>query len=219
MKNYRIDLFCGLLLLMFCLLMGESFYSGFSSAMASFRQSGSDYEHTSNISVRLKPAVKYSYPDSIWNASESRMQSYRKEKVSLNVKNRIAEASSPGLFGLLKGLLALLIILVVLFFLVWSVTAFYRFIRDVKKRQIFTKDNVRRLRAIGYGLFTMGIIGNLLNATKYYQLQEEAVSFPGYELDSFWISYKIFIIAFLFVLFAEVFSVGVKMKEDQDLTV
>lgn len=91
-----------------------------------------------------------------------------------------------------------------------------RMLISVSRRQIFTVDNVIRLRvftyslAAFYGLMTLKAWLNHLEAVKQ-------ITLPGYEVVTLphtdWTSLAIII------LLTEIFAAGVKIKEEQDLTI
>lgn len=61
---------------------------------------------------------------------------------------------------------------------------------------------------------------NLFAGVDYFLLLKDSnVSFPGYQVAGFEFEYSTFFLALLFGLFAEIFALGVKLKEEQDLTV
>ena len=69
-------------------------------------------------------------------------------------------------------------------------------------------------------LLFVGIMKNLFAGVDYFLLLKDSnVSFPGYQVAGFEFEYSTFFLALLFGLFAEIFALGVKLKEEQDLTV
>jgi hypothetical protein len=90
----------------------------------------------------------------------------------------------------------------------------------VQRQQIFIRPNVKRLRVICWMLLFVGIMRNMFTGVDYFLLlKDSSVSFPGYQIAGFEFEYSTFFLALLFGLFAEIFALGVKLKEEQDLTV
>ena len=91
-----------------------------------------------------------------------------------------------------------------------------RLLVSISKREVFTSDNVARLRfftysfAALYGLMTLHDWLNHLEAVKQ-------VALLGYEVVA---SHDTdFTSLVIIILFTEIFAAGVKIKEEQDLTI
>ena len=83
--------------------------------------------------------------------------------------------------------------------------------------RVFTRVNVRRMRAFVYSVILGMIVHELWGYLVYLQAAECFV-IPDYEviyrgLRNTWLPYL------LLALFTEIFAVGVKIKEEQDLTI
>ena len=109
------------------------------------------------------------------------------------------------------------------FFAMFAIIPFFvgiycliRLLVSISKREVFTSDNVARLRfftysfAALYGLMTLHDWLNHLEAVKQVALQ-------GYEVVA---SHDTdFTSLVIIILFTEIFAAGVKIKEEQDLTI
>lgn len=93
-----------------------------------------------------------------------------------------------------------------------------RFLIDISKRQVFTDKNVYRIRWFAYSY-----IGGEFLMTLTSWLKEQAavaqISLPGYELISNALTEADWISMIVIILFTEIFAVGTKIKEEQDLTI
>lgn len=112
---------------------------------------------------------------------------------------------------------------IVNFFAMFAIIPFFvgiycliRLLVSISKREVFTSDNVARLRfftysfAALYGLMTLHDWLNLLEAVKQ-------VALLGYEVVA---SHDTdFTSLVIIILFTEIFAAGVKIKEEQDLTI
>jgi hypothetical protein len=111
-------------------------------------------------------------------------------------------------FDYLSSLLMTLLALVCVFLLIRSFIAFIRFILNVNRDKVFVWDNIPLLRWTGWGILIPTVI------------------FTAHDLLAHMPVDKIYnqtIDAFIFGLFclivAEVFAIGLKLKEEQDLTI
>ena len=102
----------------------------------------------------------------------------------------------------------------------FALYGFYCMIRvviSVSRGKVFTRENVNRMHLFVYSIILLGICME----TYVYLLHKDAVSqiqFSGYELTSYALTFSWFSYLIL-ALFTEIFAVGVKMKEEQDLTI
>ena len=103
--------------------------------------------------------------------------------------------------------------------IVWAVVLFIRLIVSINKSDIFNWKNVRRLRRLGV-LLIIGFVCTFLLAFLSFHNVEKVFSVTGYSLsmaDMVHITSLVLGISALIV--AEVFAIGLKMKEEQDLTI
>lgn len=98
---------------------------------------------------------------------------------------------------------------------------FYCLIRlliSISRREIFTQTNIWRLRWFTYILVTAQL-GLAISEWAIGRAAMQQISLPGYEIlnpSSYTTSPTLLIVI---VLFTEIFAVGVKIKEEQDLTI
>lgn len=113
-------------------------------------------------------------------------------------------------------ILMVLSVPLVLFFL-FGIYCVGRLIVSVLRGSIFTKRNVSRMRYFVYSLLVFGILMEL-HQWILYQSVAPQITLEGYEVASYsltgaWFGY------IMLALFTEIFAVGVKLKEEQDLTI
>lgn len=102
-------------------------------------------------------------------------------------------------------------------FMLYGFYCLIRMVIFVTRGEVFTSRNVFRMRCFVYG----AILGNMiveLNWWLQYSEIASQVQFAGYEVASYhlkgeWIFYVIT------ALLTEIFAVGVKLKQEQDLTI
>ena len=121
-------------------------------------------------------------------------------------EGRNAEATNGSDF--LSGLLMTLLALVCIFLRIRSFIAFIRFILNVNRDKVFVWDNVPLLRWTGWGI----LIPSAIFAA--YDLLEHIPAEKVYNqtMDGF-------IFSLFCLIVAEVFAIGLKLKEEQDLTI
>jgi len=89
-----------------------------------------------------------------------------------------------------------------------SFISFIRFILNVNRNQVFVWENVNLLRLTGVGLLVMALI---VSADEY---------FTGSSLTEVYDNYFDILIFCVFnLIVAEAFAIGLKLKEEQDLTI
>lgn len=212
MKSKGIRILSVLILLLSLVVLGNSFrgiIDGWNSA-------GQDLENTEGkihrVDVTLHPTVVYSSPDTLQLADN--------RKIPYQVGDVVLEMKTDKTYDLAAVIVGLVVAPAFLFMAIWAVVSFFRFIRDVLRQRIFIPFNVRRLRVICWMLVLVGIMRNLSVVMDYFLLLKgSGVSFPGYQVADYEFEYSTFFFALLFGLFAEIFALGVKLKEEQDLTV
>ena len=121
--------------------------------------------------------------------------------------------------SVLSRIVSLLILILNYVAIVWAVVLFIRLIVSINKSDIFNWKNVRRLRRLGI-LLIIGFVCTFLLAFLSFHNVEKVFSVTGYSLsmaDMVHITSLVLGISALIV--AEVFAIGLKMKEEQELTI
>ena len=98
--------------------------------------------------------------------------------------------------------------------------AFYcvvRVILSVSRGEVFTQENVRRMRFFAYPVMAAAFVLEL-HQWMLYDYMASQVMMEGYRVASYTLEYPLFCYVML-ALFTEIFAAGVKLKEEQDLTI
>ena len=105
-------------------------------------------------------------------------------------------------------------------FALFGLYGFYcmmRVVISVSRGKVFTRENANRMRIFVYALILVGLCMEVEHYIQYRdavsQIQLSGYVTAPYTLHFSWFSYMIL------ALFTEIFAVGVKMKEEQDLTI
>jgi hypothetical protein len=103
---------------------------------------------------------------------------------------------------------------------IWAFVLFMKLVYRInKKNEIFTWRHVRLLRRLGFMLIVYALFSIIIN---FYSVCTTAsvVSMAGYAVDyAQCFDYIPLLLGFVAMVVAEVFAVGLKMREDQDLTI
>mgnify|MGYP002658812932 CR=1 FL=1 len=92
-----------------------------------------------------------------------------------------------------------------------------RVILSVSRGEVFTQENVRRMRFFAYPVMVGAFVLELYQWMLYDYMAAQ-VMLEGYRVASYTLKYPLFCYVML-VLFTEIFAAGVKLKEEQDLTI
>lgn len=102
---------------------------------------------------------------------------------------------------------------------IWAIVLFIRLIVSINKSDIFNWRNVRRLRYLGVALI-LGFSCSFLVAYLSYRSVTEVFSLRGYDLIfSDVLDITMLVLGLCSLIVGEVFAIGLKMKEEQDLTI
>lgn len=92
-----------------------------------------------------------------------------------------------------------------------------RVILSVSHGEVFTQENVRRMRFFAYSVM-VGAFVLELHQWMLYDYMASQVMLEGYRVASYTLKNPLFCYVML-ALFTEIFAAGVKLKEEQDLTI
>ena len=178
--------------------------------MDGWNEGGEQREFSSfpiSLSLQAHEAAK---TDSVFCPQLNTYASYEIETVSVNSAGAGIEPSAWRTVLMIVSMLLAL-------FMIYGFYCLFRMVFFVTKGDVFTRKNVYRMRCFAYGVILVSIC---MEAGSWLQYTEVAsqVQFAGYEVASYtlkgeWLFYIIL------ALLTEIFAVGVKLKEEQDLTI
>ena len=111
-------------------------------------------------------------------------------------------------------ILYIVLCIVLLYPVIRSFVSFIRFILNVNRDKVFVKENIPLLRWSGWGLL-YAIIIELPAILINQKMENKPVSFTS----AFEQQYDAILLAILLLIIAEVFVIGIKLKEEQELTI
>ena len=148
--------------------------------------------------------------DSVYNAKTQQYvpAMYAELMVSVPREESTAMQAAGTLLGLLKLAAS-----------IWAIVLFIRWVVAVNRADIFTWRNVRRLRLMGVLMLVSCAATWLMEYLTLHDL-EQAFALPGYELSlAGTVSLSVLLLGLCSLIVAEVFAIGLRMKEEQDLTI
>lgn len=178
----------------------DSFLAGSKAA----REGGTAIYTAEAIPVDVRP-LETTKLDSLLNNKMNESLPYKIDKVSV--------AIVPSVWSNIVLFFSMFTTLVILA----GIYCLIRVLISISKRNVFTHYNVVRMRVFTYSLLAFCIFNELMKWLNYIEVVKQ-VSLPGYEIKGFSMSAD-WVSVVVIVLFTEIFAVGVKMKEEQDLTI
>lgn len=154
----------------------------------------------------LRGASKELFTDSVYNEKSG-------QYVPAAYATMIVSVETPGFWA--KNVLGWVIFGAV----VWALVVFIRLVVSINRSDIFSWRNVRRLRRLGI-LLLVAFGCSWLGAWLELQAMREVLSLQNYDLilpdESRGVT---LLLGLCSLIVAEVFAIGLRMKEEQDLTI
>ena len=102
---------------------------------------------------------------------------------------------------------------------IWAIVLFIKWVVAVNRSDIFTWHNVRRLRRMGVLMLVSCAATWLVEYLTVHSV-EQVFTLPGYELSlAGTVPLSVLLLGLCSLIVAEVFAIGLRMKEEQDLTI
>lgn len=99
------------------------------------------------------------------------------------------------------------------------IICFWKVISSVKQAKIFEHNNILRLRIIGLCFSLLAVLAGIPDFLMEIEAKK-LVAIDGYSIVSGgWFSSSLWIYALISFLVAETFAIGLRLKEEQDLTI
>ena len=213
----RLNILCLLVMLVFCYSVFESAYYISSAFVDGFRagmnhvDNKEQFQKTNNMkSIALFPDNFANLKDSVYNEKTGGFVPaiYGKLVVSVNTPVNIW----------LK-FITMMCNFIGIFTMIFSVVFFAKLIIAINKSRIFDWKNVRRLRWLGAILILNFICSAFPAYISAYELSG-VFSISGYSVNlSGLVSKLTLVLGLVALIVGEVFAIGLKMKEEQDLTI
>lgn len=192
----------------------ESFSKGYKDGYETGKSSKGQSEKTT-IRYHYIDLVKTGdtslQPDSLYNSISGVWMPMQIRNVSVGVADdRWIAGETLFLIPISLGLMLACICFVVFFL---------KLIIAVNASKVFVPENIFRLRSLGVVFISMGVLFCLGSYVNYYS-SCSLIDIPGYHLSAAGIfKFSYFIYALIAFLIAEIFAIGLRLQEEQELTV
>lgn len=192
----------------------STFYYGFKAGIDAYEQGAAGVE---KLDVTYK-MIGTMPTDVITNETATAINEKDGSTVSIlpfismiGVPNEKADATDSIFLSLLDWM--------VMICCIYAIVQFVKMIRNIHRNIIFDWANVKRLRRLGFSLilcFCCSLVTFAINN----HLVSQAISLKDCDFSiAFQFSDPTLLIGFTALLFAEIFAIGLKMKEENDLTI
>lgn len=215
----RLNILCVIVLLVLSYSVLETTYYVGMGVVTGFRKGFNEAvdkkekENLGNMQVvQLMPEdlSNVFFTDSVYNEKSGAYVpvSYGQLIVSVDTSQDILSKISSALLSLLNFVV-----------MIWAVVLFIRLIAAINRSDIFNWKNVRRLRSMGT-LLVVSFGCSLFGAYLTLHSVEKVFAVPGYSLSMMdMVHITSLVLGLSALIVAEVFAIGLKMKEEQDLTI
>lgn len=192
----------------------STFYYGFKAGIDAYEQGAAGVE---KLDVTYK-MIGTMPTDVITNETATAINEKDGSTVSIlpfismiGIPNEKADATDSIFLSLLDWM--------VMICCIYAIVQFVKMIRNIHRNIIFDWANVKRLRRLGLSLilcFCCSLVTFAINN----HLVSQAISLKDCDFSiAFQFSDPTLLIGFTALLFAEIFAIGLKMKEENDLTI
>ena len=192
----------------------STFYYGFKAGIDAYEQGAAGVE---KLDVTYK-MIGTMPTDVITNETATAINEKDGSTVSIlpfismiGIPNEKADATDSIFLSLLDWM--------VIICCIYAIVQFVKMIRNIHRNIIFDWANVKRLRRLGFSLilcFCCSLVTFAINN----HLVSQAISLKDCDFSiAFQFSDPTLLIGFTALLFAEIFAIGLKMKEENDLTI
>ena len=192
----------------------STFYYGFKAGIDAYEQGAAGVE---KLDVTYK-MIGTMPTDVITNETATAINEKDGSTVSIlpfismiGVPNEKADATDSIFLSLLDWM--------VIICCIYAIVQFVKMIRNIHRNIIFDWANVKRLRRLGFSLilcFCCSLVTFAINN----HLVSQVISLKDCDFSiAFQFSDPTLLIGFTSLLFAEIFAIGLKMKEENDLTI
>lgn len=195
-----------LALLVIVAFVVQDLVDGFRGATDGWQAAGDSTEHSVHFDLSVRPVDTF-VPDTLQGATNGVKGSYWATRIE--GYSDIEPSVGQMVCVVVAAILALLVL--------YGIYCLIRLVIAVLRGSVFTRKNVRRMRIFVYSTLLFAALFEVMSYVFYLNVATY-VDIPGYEvvyggLKYPWLPYL------LLALFTEIFAIGVKLKEEQDLTI
>lgn len=194
-----------------CFYAGLGFYEGFNEGIKASHNQGTPFKSESPVMVQLLPSSLVEHPEYVTNTVDGKPV---KAQMTQGVVwlDKDVMGGIPGFISTFCAIISTVLTLLVM----WH---FIRFIKNINRQEIFTWKNVNLLETMG-GLLIAASALNLIYSWIQCYMISQAFAVEGRIID--WLSplcSSNIILGVLACIIGEVFAMGLRLREDQELTI
>ena len=195
-----------LALLVIVAFVVQELMDGFRGFTDGYREAGDSTEYNAHFNIAVRPTDTF-VPDTLRSITTGAETPYWATRIE--GYGSVEQSGIETVFLIVSIPLGL--------FALYVLYCFIRLVVSVLRGSVFTRKNVWRMRIFAYSTLLYALFFELMSYASYLSVAT-CVDIPGYEvvyggLKNEWMTY------FLLALFTEIFAIGVKLKEEQDLTI
>lgn len=179
---------------------------GFRGATDGWQAAGDKTGHSIHIDLPVRPTDTF-VPDTLQSITTGTATPYWATRIEgySDIEPSVAQMA------------CVFVAVILVLFVLYGIYCLVRLVIAVLRGSVFTRKNVRRMRIFIYSTLLFAASFEVMRYASYLNVTAH-VDIPGYEvvysgLEYAWLPYL------LLALFTEIFAVGVKIKEEQDLTI
>ena len=189
-----------LALLVIVAFVAQDLVDGFRGFTDGYQAAGDSTEHKVHFDLAVRPIDTF-VPDTLRSVATGTETPYWATRIEGYSDIEPSVAQKAGLVAaILLGL-----------FVFYGIYCLIRLVIAVLRGSVFTRKNVRRMRIFVYSTLLFAVLFELMRYASYLNVAGYEVVYSG--LKYAWLPYL------LLALFTEIFAIGVKLKEEQDLTI
>lgn len=194
-------------------VVGSAFIDGFNAGYESVEEAGknnTDIKGAHMKAIALTPHTYGAYTDSIYNEVTDSYMPAHFFKVAIEVDNEVGVGLT-----VLKNICAIAATIAQFLAIIW----FIKLIIAINRGVIFSWINVKRLRKLGIVLIVSFILSAIPHIIGLYNIHEY-FSLSGYTINqTAFITTTNLILGLVSLIVAQVFAMGLRLQEEQELTI
>lgn len=189
----------------------EDFVEGFIDGQNKALNMYEDKTLLTSVFLTMRPDGIGQYPDSLYDSASGKYMPAQYRQVVVKVEDHANTGWSEAVYAIMA--------LFVLASVIAMAICFLKLIYAINKSKVFDWTNVLKLRIIGIAMFVLFICDAIISYMDYY-LNVAQIDVKGYVVHGTGISsFSLLLPALIILLIAEIFAMGLRLKEEQDLTI
>ncbi len=195
-----------LAIVVFTILISIGLVSGIKNFIDGWNSVDDNHDHFRNlVSLQIAKVDTTLAVDSLHNSKLGEQVPYRIETIKTFIEEPLSK-HVLDIFMLPLGLFAF-----------YGFYCLIRLLLSVARKEVFVRKNVQRMRIFVYGVILVSLVMELRNYSDYLSAVSQ-IQLPGYEICNYSMNAP-WLFLILLALFTEILAVGVKIKEEQELTI